>query len=113
MNTATATHRIQTSCVLSLALLISGTTNAAHGPEHVGAELYRHGHESFAPDGPSCVGRQGPRVIIFDQDLRQTAPSCNTATRGSVTITPPPIRLARPLSGSQYIPSSDSIRYSF
>jgi hypothetical protein len=112
MNTATATHRIQTSCVLSLALLISGTANAAHGPEHVGAELYRHGHESFAPDKPSCVGRQGPRVIIFDQGIRQTAPSCNTATRGSVTITPP-IRLARPLSGSQYIPSSDSIRYSF
>jgi hypothetical protein len=112
MNTATATHRIQTSCVLSLALLISGTTSASHMSEHTGGELYRQGHESFARDTPNCAGSHGPRVIIFDHGFRQTAPSCNDAS-GSATNTSPPVRLARPLSGIQYIRSHDSVRYSF
>jgi len=103
---------MQTTCALSLALLISGTTGAAHMTEHTGGELYRQEYESFPRDTSSCASSHGARVIIFDHGFRRTAPSCS-ASSGSVTITPPPIRLARPLSGDPYIRSGDSIRYSF
>jgi len=112
MNTATATQRVQTTCVLGLALLISGTTGAVHIAQHTDGELYRQGHESFARDVPSCANNSVSRAIIFDHGARRIAPSCG-ATSGSVTVTPPPVRLARPLSDGQYIRSGDSIRYSF
>lgn len=113
MNTATATQRFQTTWVLSLALLICGTTDAAHISEHVDGELYRHGQERFARDTtPHCVNSLGSRTIIVEHDARLAAPSCSTAA-GSVTTTPPPVRLARPLTDSQYIRFNDSIRYSF
>ena len=110
MNTATATQRIQATCILTFTLLVSGTTNAAQMPEHPDSELYRY--ESFAPDTPSCARSHAPRVIIFGQGFRQTAQTCNPGA-GSATVTSPPARLARPLSGSPYIRSGDSIRYSF
>ncbi|MCQ4313476.1 hypothetical protein NAV33_16500 [Pseudomonas stutzeri] len=108
MNTAATTQRIQTTCALSIALLISGTTSANQGFEQPGSEVYRQGYESFAVDTPSCDSSQDPRIIIFG-GARQTATPCSDA---NTTITPP-VRLARPLSGRQYIRSGDSIRYSF
>jgi hypothetical protein len=110
MNTATATQRIQATCVLSLTLLVSGTTSAAHMHDHSDNELYRY--ESFATDTPDCVRSHAPRVIIFGQGFRQTAHTCNPGA-GSATVASPPARLARPLSGNPYIRSGDSIRYSF
>lgn len=109
MNTATATQRIQTTCALSLALLVSGTTTAAHMFDHADSELYRHEHP--APETPSCGHSHGPQVITFGHGFRQTSQPCDAANT-SVTIMPP-VRLARPLSGSQYMRSSDGIRYSF
>lgn len=112
MNTASKTQRLQSTCVLSLALLISGTTGVAHIAQHTDGELYGRGHESLARDVSSCANDLGGRAIIYDHGVRRIAPSCS-AISGSATITPPPVRLARPLSDSQYIRSGDSIRYSF
>jgi hypothetical protein len=110
MNTAVTTQHFQTTCALSIALLISGTTSANQGSEQPGGEVYRQGYESFAVDIPSCANNRDPRIIIFDS-IRQAATPCGDASK-SMTITPP-VRLARPLSGRQYIRSGDSIRYSF
>lgn len=110
MNTATATQCIQTTCALSIALLISGTASASQGSQQSGDEMYRQGYESFAAETPSCASSQDPRVIIFG-GARQLATPCSDANT-SMTIKSP-VRLARPLSGRQYIRSGDSIRYSF
>lgn len=112
MNTATATQRLQTTCLLGLTLLISGTTGVVHIAQHSDDGLYRQGYENFSRDVPSCANSQGGQAIIFDHGARRTAPSCS-AVSGSVTITPPPVRLARPLSDNRYIRSGESIRYSF
>ncbi|WP_152523737.1 hypothetical protein [Stutzerimonas stutzeri] len=109
MNTATTSQRIQTSCVLSFALLISGTTGAVHLTEHGTDGLSRQRQASFSEDSSNCVVSRGPRVIIFDQGANP-AP-CQGS--GSTAIALPTVRLAEPLSGDPYRRSSDSTRYSF
>ncbi|WP_217474546.1 hypothetical protein [Stutzerimonas stutzeri] len=111
MNTATATQRIQTSCVLSFALLISGTTGAVHLAEHDANGFSRQGHASFTDDTSSCTASQGPRVIIFDQGARANAGPCQRTESTAVTV--PTVRLAKPLSGDPYLRSGDTTRYSF
>ena len=112
MNTATATQCIQTTFALSIALLISGTTVASSKSPQTVAEVYRQGYESLAENAPNCAGSLRSRALIVDHGLRQAAPSCSDASE-SINVTPPPVRLARPLSDSQYIRSGESIRYSF
>ena len=111
MNTATTTQRIQTSCVLSFALLISGTTGAVHLAEHGTDGLSRQRQASFSEDSSNCAVNLGPRVIIFDQGARSNPGSCQGS--GSTAIALPTVRLAEPLSGEAYRRSSDSTRYSF
>lgn len=111
MNTATATQRIQTSCVLSFALLISGTTGAVHLAEHSADGFSQQGHATFSDDASSCTASQGPRVIIFDQGPRSNPGPCQRT--GAAAVTVPTVRLAKPLSGDPYLRSGDTTRYSF
>lgn len=109
MNTATTTQRIQTSCVLSFALLISGTTGAVHLAEHGTEGLSRQPQASYSEAISNCAVSRGPRVIIFDQGAKPEP--CQDS--GSTATALPTVRLAEPLSGDPYRRSSDSTRYSF
>lgn len=108
MNTATATQRLQAICLLSLALLVSLTSDGAH----ISERTIDNRSESFLQASPSCEDSHAPLGIFVDHGSHQTAPSCNTLSEFE-TITPLPTRLVRPLSGSQYPRAGDSIRYSF
>ena len=107
MNTTTATQRIQTLSALSLALLISGTTNASH---KAGSAYDEHLHEyERAAQGTShCAAGKN----IYNLGSRQSVSPC-IGVNHTETRSPAPIRLAKPLSGSPYIRSGESIRYSF
>lgn len=107
----TATQCIRTTCVLSIALLICGTTVATQISERAKAKLYPQGYDSLARDTYSCASGD-PAAIAFDHGVRQGVPSCDDSTR-RVTVSPSPVRLAKPLSDNHYIRSGDSIRYSF
>ncbi len=100
MNTATATQRLQAICVLSLALLASLTSDGAH--EHTGGNR----SEQLIRASPGCADSHEPQENDIDHL------SCNTPGDFE-SLTPPPMRLVKPLSGSQYLRSGDNIRYSF
>lgn len=107
----TATYRLQTISALSFALLISGTTSASHRSDSSSAQLHSHGYEDvdIAQVKPRCMSAVG--AIVTHLGNRQVVASCRAtghAVEGST-----PIRLAKPLSGSPYPRSSESIRYSF
>ena len=108
MNTTTATQRIQTLSALSLALLISGTTNASHKAGSAYDEQHLHEYESAAQGTSGCAAGKN----IYDLGSRQSVSPCIVVNHAD-TPSPAPIRLAKPLSGSQYIRSGESIRYSF
>lgn len=97
MNTAIATQRIQTTCLLSLALLISLTSDHTHISEH--PEVKQPG--IFILASPDCT-----------ESHKASNEACNTLGEFE-TILPPPMRLVRPLSESPYLRPGDSIRYSF
>lgn len=103
MNTATATQRLQTTCLLSLAMLISLTSDGAHVPSDPG------GDRAESRASPSCTDGREPMGIIVSY---AAAPSCNTLTEFG-TITPPPVRLVSPVPGSRYLFPDDNIRYAF
>lgn len=108
MNTTIATQRLQTLSALSLALLISGTTNAGYQSASAYDEQHLHEYERSALASSHCAAGKN----IYNLGSRQSISRCigvNHAETGS----PAPIRLAKPLSGSQYIRSGESIRYSF
>lgn len=100
MNTATATQRLQAICVLSLALLASLTSDGAH--DHTGGDRPEH----LIRASPGCADSHGS----LGNDIDHL--SCNNSGDFE-SLTPPPIRLVKPLSGSPYIRSGDNIRYSF
>ena len=100
MNTATATQRLQAICLLSLALLVSLTSDGAH--EHTGDNRSEH----LIRASPGCADSHEP----LGNDIDHL--SCDTPSEFKA-LTPPPMRLAEPLSGSQYLRSGDNIRYSF
>jgi hypothetical protein len=112
MNTLTATHRIPAFSALSLALLISGTTEASHRSDPANRALHLHEYESAVRDTPICASGQTDGKTIFHLGARQSASSCTGATRFE-TPSAAPIRLAKPLSRSQDIRYGESIRYSF
>lgn len=106
----TATQCVRTTCVLSIALLICGTTVATQISEYTQAKLYPKGYEALAT-GPSSCASDESRAVVLD-GVRQTLSSCNDSSQPA-SISPSPVRLARPLSDRQYIRSGDGIRYSF
>ncbi len=108
MNTTTATQRFQTLSALSLALLISGTTNASHKSGSAYDEQHLHEYESAAQGTSHCTAGKN----IYNLGSRQSVSPC-IGVNHAETQSPAPIRLAKPLSGSQYIRSGESIRYSF
>ncbi len=110
MNATPVTQRIQTTCALGFALLISGTTNASHRAELFDGQANRQGYEIYSNDATGCLATQRPRVTIFEHGTGQAAPTCS---KGAQPVTPPAIRLARPLPGSGYNQLNGSIRYSF
>lgn len=107
----TATQCVRTTCVLSFALLICGTTIATQISEHAQRPLYPKGYESLARDTSGCASGES-RAVISDHGVRQTALPCNESSRPA-RLAPSPVHLARPLSDRQYIRSGDGIRYSF
>lgn len=111
MNTTTAAQRIQTISALSLALLISGTTSASHKSDTTG-EFHLHEYDSAVRGSPHCTSGHAGGKSMPDLGSRQSARTCLGADRFEMSP-PATIRLAKPLSGSQYIRSGDSIRYTF
>lgn len=105
MNTATATQRLQTTCLLSLALLIGLASDGPHVPSHIGSDRA----ESLIRTSPSCTDRREPMGIIVSYG---SAPSCNTLMEFG-TITSPHMRLMSPVPGSRYLFPDDNIRYAF
>ncbi|MCQ4322490.1 hypothetical protein [Stutzerimonas stutzeri] len=108
MNTTTAAQRIQTLSALSLALLISGTTNASYKSASAYDEQHLHEYESTAQAWSHCATGKN----IHNLGSRQSISPC-IGVNHAETRSPVPIRLAKPLSGSRYIRSGESIRYSF
>ncbi len=109
MNTATATHLIQTISALSIALLCSGTTSASHRHDAAKAEPYPHGYEDVAKGTAGC--RSGDKATVSYIGTQPVISRCHEMTRSADASSP--IRLAKPLSGSPYLRSGESIRYSF
>ena len=112
MNTATATHRIQTLSALSIALLISGTTNASHKADAATDQQFPIRYQDAPLRASSCSGYGESRTIILNLGASRIASPCAGASSTDANA-PAPIRLAKPLSGSPYMRSEDSIRYSF
>lgn len=111
MNTTAPMQRIQTTCALGIALLIGGTANASQRTEPFDGTAHRQGYETYSKGPVGCTTNQRPQVIIFDHGFRQASPACTEANNAS--LMPPAVRLARPLSGRTYAPTSDNTRYSF
>lgn len=106
MNTAIATQRIQSTCVLTLALLMHGASDAGHLSKHNASDR----HDSFVQDAPRCADRHhGTRATIAEYDAGPAPLSCNTPKGSEASA---PAGLASPLPG-QDIRANQSIRYSF
>lgn len=111
MNTATASHRIQALSALSLALLISGTSHGSNRSELASGERLPGGHESAILASQDCPGPKG-HMLSFKLGASQSTPSC-IGNDNPKAVSPAPIRLAKPLLGSPYNRTGESIRYSF
>lgn len=111
MNTPAPTQRIQTTYALGIALLISGATSASQRTDSNDGPIHRQGYETYSKETAGCATLQQPRVVIFDNVVRQSSPAC-TEVDNSASM-PPAVRLARPLSGRSHSLASENIRYSF
>lgn len=100
MNTATAPQRLQSICVLSLVLLASLTSDGTQ--QHTSGDR----SEQLVRASPACTDGHEPQRHAINHL------SCNTPDDFE-PLTSPPIRLVKPLSGSQYLRSEDNTRYSF
>ena len=101
MSTAAAIQRVQTSGLLSLALLITLTGDINPIDEHTS------GSENAVWASPNCA-----QVINANHGPSQAAAYCKTLSEFE-TVLPPPMRLVRPTSGNQYRRLGESTRYSF
>lgn len=111
MNTATATHRTQAFSALSLALLISGTSYAGHKSDAVSDHLYPHGYKDVSQHTANCASGGESAAIIFSLGAQPTGHCAKPNGIGAAA--PAPIRLAKPLSGTPYMRTGESTRYSF
>lgn len=112
MNTATATHLTRAFSALSLALLISGTSYAGHKSDALSDYLYPPGDKDAPQRRADCARGGESAAIIFSLGGQPTGQAC-TNLNGIDAAAPAPIRLAKPLSGTPYMRSGHSIRYSF
>lgn len=103
MNRAITAQRFHTTGLLSLALLISLTSDGGHLPEHPDGTS----PEALIRALPNCAQTLEPQDLVVDE----TVVRCDSSELEATL--PRPIRLARPLSGSPYPRPGDSTRYSF
>lgn len=106
MNRATTTQRIETVGILSLALLISLTSDGSHRSDHSA----NNRTDALIRASPNCAETPEPQDIVVVHGLRETGHSCVSELEASQ---PQPIRLVTPLPGSQHLRPGDSTRYSF
>lgn len=109
MNMNSALYRTRTFSALSIALFIIGTANAHHKSEPARDNGHVQSHGQALESQPTCT--TGRSAAVFNLGVQQSARKCS-GQASSDSMTPAPIRLAKPLSGTPYR-SEETVRYSF